>query len=553
MIIESLKINNRSIINYDICIVGSGAAGITIALQYLNTNKKVAILSGGGWNETFANRELNKGIIDSNHHHEPLEENRRRQFGGTTAAWGGRCIPFDSIDFEKRDWLTDCEWPFDEEEIKQYYDAALNICDAGKNNFDARSVFPNMGKEIIEGLDNEDISSWQLERWSPPVKFGERYKEVLLNSKNIDVFLDAHASNFNIAVEGNGKIESVDFSINSIKDKIKAEIFILSAGGIENPRLLLTSKSKIFPNGIGNQNDNVGRYYMSHLTGTFAIVKPLNRDKIILNFEKDADGVYCRRRWWISPKAQEKYKIGNSIFFLHRSLNGEGHRDSIFSSIYLAKTFLKVIKNRKRISIKAEWAESKSEIKQHLNIVLRDSPNLIPKLFNLAKMRFAKRRLPFILPSINSNQFCLYFQTEHLPNRNSRIYLSDKQDILGIPLPIVSIDFQTIDIETIVTAHKIFVDRFIEKEIGEIVFNEDKLREFLRIKIDNFNSSAHHLGTTRMSSDPQLGVIDKNCKVFETENLYIAGASVFPTGGHANPTLLIITLALRLADYLKTK
>jgi choline dehydrogenase-like flavoprotein len=61
------------------------------------------------------------------------------------------------------------------------------------------------------------------------------------------------------------------------------------------------------------------------------------------------------------------------------------------------------------------------------------------------------------------------------------------------------------------------------------------------------------MGTTRMHADPRQGVVDVNCKVHGVDNLYIAGSSVFPTGGYANPTLTLVALALRLADRLKAQ
>ena len=64
---------------------------------------------------------------------------------------------------------------------------------------------------------------------------------------------------------------------------------------------------------------------------------------------------------------------------------------------------------------------------------------------------------------------------------------------------------------------------------------------------------AHHMGTTRMHDDPRQGVVDRNSKVHGVDNLYVAGSSVFPTSGAANPTLTLVALTLRLADHLKVQ
>jgi len=70
------------------------------------------------------------------------------------------------------------------------------------------------------------------------------------------------------------------------------------------------------------------------------------------------------------------------------------------------------------------------------------------------------------------------------------------------------------------------------------------------MKALKIESSCHHIGTTRMHPDPKQGVVDQNCRVHGISNLHVAGSSVFPTSGHANPTLTIVALALRLADHL---
>jgi choline dehydrogenase-like flavoprotein len=108
-----------------------------------------------------------------------------------------------------------------------------------------------------------------------------------------------------------------------------------------------------------------------------------------------------------------------------------------------------------------------------------------------------------------------------------------------------------LDIQTVISAYKIFFERFKKLNKGNISYKEDEIRQNVMEEINNFSSRAHHLGTTRMSDSPENGVVDSNCKVYGISNLYIAGSSVFPTGGHANPTLTLIALTLRLADHLK--
>lgn len=551
MIIHPDQLEENTLIEADICIIGGGPAGISIALELQSANKKIVLLAGGIERETVANQDLNKGYIIPKGSHEPLEENRRRAFGGASIVWGGRCIPFDPIDFTERSWIPYSGWPFSYNELEPFYVRAMELCKAGYFNFNALDVFPTHQKEIIEGIDNEDIVSHKLERWSPPVNFAKDYYEILSNSENISVFLDTHLTKINTEVEKES-VSSIDGIARNKKLTVKAKRYVLACGGIENPRLLLASRNKFHPNGIGNDYDVVGRYYMAHLNGTFAEVAPSNRKSILFDFEKDNEGVYCRRRWWITGKAQEEKKIGNGIFFLQQAKNQEGHRDALFSAVFIAKFLLSTIKERSLKKAKFKWAREKEEVFSHSRIILKHGWKQIPTLFKLARKRFNKRRLPFVLPSVNSDSLGLYFQTEQVPNPESRVTISENEtDGLGVPRAIVKIAFTEIDKKTVIEAHKIFVQRYLQPKIGSIKYNEGELLKFIEKGIANFNSAAHHLGTTRISQDPKLGVVDSNCKVHGISNLFIAGSSVFPTGGHANPTLTIIALSVKLAEFLK--
>jgi choline dehydrogenase-like flavoprotein len=121
-----------------------------------------------------------------------------------------------------------------------------------------------------------------------------------------------------------------------------------------------------------------------------------------------------------------------------------------------------------------------------------------------------------------------------------------------MPRAEVKISFKDIDIESIIKAHNIFINAIRAKNLGEVVYSEDGLRSFLKNRISSFYSAAHHIGTTRMSDNARTGVVDKNAKVFEISNLFVAGSSTFPTSSHANPMFTQIAQALRLVDHLKS-
>jgi len=156
-----------------------------------------------------------------------------------------------------------------------------------------------------------------------------------------------------------------------------------------------------------------------------------------------------------------------------------------------------------------------------------------------------------VLPPKSDNNFHLFYQAEHAPNPASRVVLSAQRDALGMPRLEARIAFSQIDVRTVLAAHQLMKRRFEESGTGELVFDDAALLEKLESDIKHFNSSAHHMGTTRMGTDPHTSVVDGNCRVHGVQNLYVAGASVFPTSGHANPTLTLVALAIRLAEHLK--
>ncbi len=550
MILTKTHFTDKQRLEADVCIIGSGPAAISIALRFANSQTNVLVISGGGWSETVTNQDLYRGVVAPGVAHESLEENRRRQFGGTSAAWGGRCIPFDPIDFKKRSWVPDSGWPITYDDLLPYYQQAAELCQIGRYEYDAQKAFPDNGPEIVAGLDSEDLVSYPLERWSPPVHFAKTYRTELESSPNIRVLLDAHVLSLQMQT-GRDLISHVDVAMGPLRLTVTARHFVLATGGIENARLLLASANSYFPTGIGNQHDNVGRYYMAHLDGTYVELKIKDKQKLRAGFERDAGGVYCRRRWWITEPAQEAGKLLNTIFFLYHPTTQNGHRDVVFSSIYVAKSALAVMRQKSIVKAVSKAKQLLPSMKEHAVNIVKNGVSQLPDMIQLGMKRMAKRRLPYVLPSKRNEYWGLYFQAEQMPNRSSRVYLSkSEKDAYGIPRAEVHIAFTEDDRESIIKAHRLFVQNFRQKDLGDIYYDEAELRQYLAKQINSFNSSAHHIGTTRISADPRTGVVDDQYKVYGLTNLFVAGASVFPTGGHANPTLTIVANALRLAHNL---
>ncbi|MEK7950838.1 GMC oxidoreductase [Luteolibacter soli] len=555
MVEDARSIPADSELSADLCIIGGGSAAISLALEYLKSGRQVILLPGGGPNQTAASIDLYRGRVSPSGTHEPLEENRLRMWGGTTTVWGGRIVPFDEVDFAKRQWISETGWPISLESLRNSISRACELSEAGIADFDAHSVFPEKQTEIITGFDNKELVSWPLERWSVPTDFSKRYRPDLDAAPNVRVLLHAHAIHLQMDAGGQ-RLMHVDAACSPGSNfRIKARDTVVACGALENARLLLASQD-VLPAGIGNERDLVGRYYQSHRFGVCGTAELKDFSKnFIYDFEKDADGIYCRRRFWLTPQAQERHQVGNAVGFFFRTVSGASeHRNAMVSSVLLAKTLLGgAKKGPKRLCQIVK--EQRHDLATHLGIVLKDGPSVFGQLAAVAYTRyFQKRRLPMVLPPKKTNRFPLFFQTEHAPLADSRVVLDPTcRDDFGMPRLDVRIRFSEVDFRTITTFVRVFQQRLESSGLGTFHLT-DAEKEFLADPSRQpFNSNSHNIGTTRMAENPTNGVVDLNCKVHGVDNLYMAGSSVFPTSSHANPTLMIVALSLRLADHLKTK
>ena len=555
MILDANDLAAGARLDGDLCIIGAGAAGIALALEFADSHHSVVLLAGGSWKETSFETDLYRGGVIPAGSHEPLEENRRRMLGGTTSVWGGRCIPLDPIDYELRSWMENSGWPIRYEEIEPFQRRACRIAEAGDAEFDARRCFPGKQTEILDGFDDENIVTWPLERWSPPTDFARSYRQRLERTKNIRVILNGHAVNIHLQESGEAVSEIQARNQGGTRFSVRCGNYVLAAGGLENPRLLLASRD-VCAKGVGNQNDQVGRYYQSHLFGVHGYAelrRPL--PGFVYDFERDKDGVYCRRRFWVTPTAQKSGQIGNVIgFFFRPDIGHAVHRNALFSATYLAKAVKSALANGGLNRLSERITDDGEVLMEHVKAVVSGAPSLLPQLAQLLFHRtLARRRLPIILPPASSSQLFMCFQGEHAPNPGSRVVLSPaSEDALGVPRIEARIKFSPIDHETVLAFYRLLAKRFQQSSLGTFHYDETKLAAQLASAELTFNSNAHHIGTTRMGENPATSVVDRNAKVHDIDNLYVAGSSIFPTSGHANPTLPLLATTMRLADHLKS-
>ncbi|MEM6802704.1 MAG: GMC family oxidoreductase [Bacteroidota bacterium] len=529
-----------------VCIIGAGPAGISLALKLAELKIGTILLESGDLEVRSEANDLNKGLVANGSAHEPLETYRYRTVGGASSHWGGRCIPFDPVDFQEREHVADSGWPFPKKELDPYFREASKICEAGANLYTSTEALAHKQEEIFPGFDSAYLNSKGLERWSPPTHFGKKYREDLENSKEVELLYNLTCTHIQLDPDG-AKVQFIEVK-TSAGDKhfVQADIFILAAGCIENTRLLLSSWD-VHPSGIGNMHDVVGRYYMAHISGitSKAKIHPRVLTSYIHNFEQDEEGIILRRRFALSEKAQQEHQLLNIIgFFFRPELADPTHQDAIFSLAHIKKQGVGKFLLKEPLGKKIA----------HIRNIAASFPGLMDEVKEIQRQRNEARRLPYLISSKQAPYQYFFYQSEQAPNPNSRISIDLRlRDALGMPRAVVDLRFSDLDFKTIKAFHKMMKERFEELQLGEFYYEESELEKHLDQKLRNFDSGSHHMGSTRMSTDPKKGVVNKEGQVHGVRNLYVNGASTFPTGSHANPTLTIVAMALRLADHLKSK
>jgi choline dehydrogenase-like flavoprotein len=549
MILDANTLPTGHTLAADICIIGAGAAGITMAMELAGGRSEVLVLESGGLRAEAATQNLYAGAVVDERLHSPPDRYRQRRFGGTTTIWGGRCTPFDPIDFEPRDYMPYSGWPIGLDALASYYPRANSLCEAGKFEYRVAEAFDLPLRPMIEGFSSENFTTDTLERFSCPTDFGTSYRQRLRDARNLRVVLHANV----VAVkldESGARVRCLTVrTLRGRQFEVSASRFALAAGGLEVARLLLASRD-VHANGIGNQYDVVGRYYMCHLAGTMgalAIHRPLSG--VWNGYDVSAEGIYCRRRIAMTAMAQRRHRVGNFICRLHHPrITDPAHRNAILSALYLSKFVIpyeygKRLHGDERVSW-AAWL-------QHLRNVAVGPFDAAAFAWHMLKDRkLAKRKFPSIVIKPKANLFSLDFHGEQQPNPSSRVTLGEAADALGMPR--ISIDWRYTagDVETVGRAMALLAGDLRQNGVGTLNYDPASIENEIR----RYGAyGGHHIGTARMGNDPRRSVVDANCRVHGVSNLFVAGTAVFPTSSQANPTLNVVALALRLADQLKSE
>ena len=547
MLVNIADITENQPITADICIIGAGAAGISMALELIGSGLDVVVLESGGLGEESETQALYSGTVSDEQLHSPPDKYRQRRFGGTTTIWGGRCMPFDDIDFEVRDYIPDSGWPFDRGQILPFYAQANQICEAGPFAYTVDKAFSSTTRPMIAGFNSNLFSTDRLERFSCPTNFGIRYQHKLRAANNIRVMLHANVTHLQLNEAGSAVVAATIASLKGKQGVVHAKQFVIATGGIEVVRLLLASNN-IQKNGIGNDRDIVGRYYMCHLAGTIGAIKfNLPLSSVWHGYDISDEGVYCRRRFALSESVQREQRIGNFIARLHHPrITDPAHHNAILSLLYLAK-FLIPYEYGKRLH--GEERSSVSTWMQHIRNVVTGPFDTLGFAWHMFRDRkLAERKFPSIIIKSKANLFSLDFHAEQQPNPASRITLNSDRDVLGMPRLNIDWRYTSGDLDTVSRGIALLAGEI--RNSGLATFDYDP--NSVELEMTRYGAyGGHHIGTTRMGTNVATSVVNQHCQVHGVDNLHIASAAVFPTSSQANPTLTIVAFALRLAQHLK--
>jgi len=322
---------------------------------------------------------------------------------------------------------------------------------------------------------------------------------------------------------------------------------VLAAGGLEVARLLLASRD-IQSGGIGNQHDLVGRYYMCHLAGTIGALRILKPASAVHHgYEISEEGIYCRRRLALRPEAQRAQQLGNFVARLHHPrITDPAHRSSVLSLLYLAKPFIPYEYSKRLHG--DEHATLAGWLRHLGNVVTGPFEALAFAWHMLRDRKLAERKFPSIIVTSRANLYSIDFHAEQQPEASSRVLLDGARDALGMPRLRIDWRYTAGDVDTVQRAIALLAAELARTGVGRLDYDAASVEA----EMTRYGAyGGHHIGTTRMGSDPRSSVVDSDCRVHGVDNLYVAGSATFPTSSQANPTLTVVALSLRLAARLR--
>ena len=533
----------------DVCVIGAGPAGMTLAREFLGADITVNVLESGGDAHDADVQRLSEGEL-SGHVYEPHESTHMRQIGGTANhfilrmtdnEFGYRYTPLDDIDFEQRDYLPHSGWPIKKSDLDPYYARVQDVCGIGHYDY-AAQYWARENFELLAFDASKAYSSVFM--FGPTKKFSRTFPDLIASSQNVHLYAFATVVELICGDDGTTIEAAIVRRFDGQEIVFKAKHFIVAANALQTPRLLLNS-TRYHKNGIGNQHDNVGRYFMDHHlvpSGNFVMHDPKTINRMAFYDMQGIDGCSILGRINLSPEKMRKEGLRNLSAMLFPMPWNAADLEAMNSFNHL------------KIQLRWHWDRWPKDFGKHLMHIFRGRNRVFRAIYE--NVRYG---VPFLVGlgrggwSRIANNENKYDRLEVLalvevsPNPVNRVTLVEDKDALGC---------QKIKLHYICAEEDIDSLKRSQTIIGE-AFEATGLGRYAPPKVaadvmKTLTGTHHMMGTTRMSDDPKTGVVDRDCCVHGMQNLFIAGSATFPTGGYANPTLTNLALSIRIADKVKS-
>jgi choline dehydrogenase-like flavoprotein len=516
MIEDARHLAQDSLIETDLAIIGAGAAGITLARELAGTNLDICLLESGGLEFEQEIQNLYQGE-NGGRWYFPLDDCRLRYFGGSTNHWGGWCRPLMPIDFEARDWIPHSGWPITRPDLDPYYRRAQALTETGPFRYDATAFWEETLNTKMVPF-SRDLITTTFFQYSPPTRFGTRYRKNIEEAPNVLALLHATVTEIETDESGSTVTGLKVATLEGPTFRVRARRYVLASGALENPRLLLLS-NRMQPAGVGNDHDLVGRYFMEHphIPGVASLV--MSRPEAF-------HAIYT----------QHLLLAGNIVHSALIPTDALLRRERLQHAVFTIGVM--GIYNAENLStaVPADEERARDVFELQRDLGPPRASNHPPAGYN---------DWP---PAGALGASCMLgCACEQAPNPDSRVTLSEERDALGQQR--ARLDWRLTETD------KLSLNRIVHALAEEFgVLGLGRLHPALSDDgtwPSEVLGGYHHMGTTRMADSPERGVVNANCRVHGVDNLYIAGSSVFTTSGASNPTLTIVALALRLADHLR--
>lgn len=490
----------------DVCVVGAGPAGLVLAAELVGHGIEVLVLESGSAAREPDVQELNDGTV-SGDPYAGLSATRRRGVGGTAGLWNtsvdgeiaAKYVPLDAIDLEPRPSVDGSGWPFDLRHLLPFYRRSLAWCGLRRTSFDGcdRAASGRVPLDV-------PLLAPRVYRVAPRAALLDSTLGALRGGASPVGRLrtDATVLRLELSPGGARVVAATAAAFDGTRTRILARRFVLAGGAIENARLLLASDPGGV--GIGNRSGRVGRCFMEHPRDVSLRLLPASPDLFrragFYDLHRAEDGSWILGRLGLRRETLRELDLPNA------------------SGTLLPRVAGGVLRARRALGPLGRLAPLR---------------NLLPA----GGHGWSSHPLPGRV----FDDFTLLLNLEQSPHPQNRVLLDSKRDRFGIPTAELRWRWRAEDRARLERLRRFLAEALEASGLVRVVVDP-------AAEVDP--NAHHHAGTTRMAADPERGVVDPDLRVHGVENLYVAGASTFPTAGFANPLLTIAALSVRLADHL---